>query len=166
MFMAACNSSISSSLKKMRSRVSSRGALAPSPQREHQPIRRPDTRKRRSLALTEQPILLKQGEGDLTFEPAPYPLDSDLSPEARLVGRTASTADDSLLHRGEDVSQRNGTDTNHSDKDKEQQYLHEIPSHFCRSVITNATSLGNRLEFAARLMGVPDLCSPICGIGI
>ena len=60
-----------------------------------------------------QPILLKQGEEDLAFEPAPHPLPSDLPPAVHVVGHPASAADGLFLTLGSlgDYHSTSGTES-------------------------------------------------------
>ncbi len=63
----------------------------------------------------------------MALEPAPHPLPMDLPFEARSFAHPAPAACGWLLHRGEDVSQGKGKDTEHRNKNEEQHDRHETP---------------------------------------
>ncbi len=89
----------------------------------------------------------------LAFVPATHPLPADRSPAAHLVGHAASAARGSLLQQGDAVAEGEGSEARENDKCKERKYCHETPSRSGRDVITNATSAGKNVLFAAQPVG-------------
>ena len=79
--------------------------------------------------------------GLLTFEPTPHPVPSGLPSVFHLLGHPPSwDAAPLLLYQVETEAQTNEKENDRSDKDEEQQYLHEAPpSRLSPVVITNGT---------------------------
>jgi hypothetical protein len=77
-------------------------------------------------------LLLEQREvvvhAQLAFEPTPHPVPSGLPSGLHLLGHPPSwDAAPLLLYPGETEAQTNEKDNDRSDKNEEQQYLHEPP---------------------------------------
>jgi len=89
-------------------------------------------------------LLLEQREvvahAQLVLEPTPHPVPSGLPSVLHLLGHPPFWDAAPFLQRGETEAQTNEKENDRSDKDEEQQYLHEAPpSRLSSVVITNST---------------------------